>query len=286
MVLVATLATWSSLPDLRIFLKTLQLWNGPTPPTVYLFQDAAVAAEPLPYRGIIKAKDALQRYSGLTRAQMERLPGKYGSLWAEFMAEKIALLEWVFACEPERAATEGVFFFDADICFLGPLPAVPAAAGVALSPHAIREDDEAKYGRFNGGFLWIRARSALSRWRDSCAGSRFYEQAALEVFQSDPDLYTFPIQCNYGWWRLYQASEPAETRMKAWGIRRAPEHSGITVEGQQLLSVHTHWGPSQGLDVQEFNSFVLSFLKKLSNAHPPAKELLRCLGGAAASAHK
>ncbi len=278
--IVATLATANSLPDLRIFLKTLQLWNGPVPPTVYLFADATVAKAELPYKGLIHQKDTLTKYSAYTRAQMERMPGTYGSLWSQFMAEKIALLEWVFDAAGPEVAESGVFFLDADICFFGPLPTVPADATVALSPHYIRAADEARYGAFNGGFLWLKERAALKGWREACADSRFYEQAALEVLA--PDAYRFPIQTNYGWWRLWQATEPAEDRMRAWSIRReGAATSGICVDGSPLLSIHTHLAPETrpATDVDAFNSFVLSFLKKLAAAnHSPAKAMLRVLG--------
>jgi hypothetical protein len=277
--IVATLATAKSLPDLRIFLKTLQLWNRPAP-TVYLYADTAVAAADLSYSGEIHRKDALSAYSAFTRPQMERMPGRYGSLWSQFMAEKIALLEWVFEAAPE-AKTEGVFFLDADICFFGPLPAVPPGHSVALSQHMIRPTDEARFGIFNGGFLWFKGPAALQRWRAACEGSRFFEQAALEVFAEDADLYRFPIQNNYGWWRLWQAPEPPEARMRAWGIRRSDTASaGITVEGAPLLSVHTHWA-DQSLDTQGFNAFVTGLLKKLAAVnHGPAKALLKALATA------
>jgi hypothetical protein len=276
--IVATLATEKSLPDLQIFLKTLQLWNGAVPPTVYMFVDAMVGSTPLTYRGIIHQKECLTKYSAYTRPDMERLPGKYGSLWAELMAEKISLLEWVFASEP--AAADGVFFLDADICFFGPLPAIPPEATIALSPHMIRPADEAKYGAFNGGFLWLKERTALARWRTACETSRFFEQAALETFANDRGLYKLPIQTNYGWWRLWQAEEPAEQRMRTWGIRRDGHgtNAGIVVDGTPLLSIHTHFGTDLSIDVQTFNSFVVSFLKKLAAAnHAPAKKLLPIL---------
>lgn len=280
MVLVATLATSNSLSDLRIFLKTLELWNK-VPPKVFIFADKAVMAETLPYSGPIHRLDMLSTYSAYTRSQMEHMPGLYGSLWAQFMAEKIALLEWVFNAEDSVATKDGVFFLDADIAFFGPLPTVPAGATVALSPHFIRERDEARFGAYNGGFLWIRDPAHLATWRAACETSRFYEQAALEVFTGNPGLYTFPIQHNYGWWRFFQGSEPADVRAKAWGFRRSPAHSGLTVADEPLGSIHTHWGLKQPMDVQTFDGFVLNMLKKLAKAHPPAKELLRILEAAA-----
>ncbi len=280
--IVATLATNQSIPDLRIFLKTLQLWNSTKPPTIYMFGDkeAIDATYKIGYRGRLIFKECLNGYTQRTRQVMERLSGTYGSLWAQFMAEKIALLEWVFEAEPAAAAKDGVFFFDADIAFFGPLPEVPADAAVALSPHMIREGDEAKYGAYNGGFLWVRDPAALTAWRGACEASRFYEQAALEVFNG-PEwsgrVHKFPIQCNYGWWRLWQAPVAAAERMKGWGIRRDQEHSGILVEGAPLLSVHTHWGQPQPEDVMAFNKFVTGWLTKLAGGHGPAKALLRIL---------
>ena len=278
--IVATLATNQSIPDLRIFLKTLQLWN-PVPPTIYMFGDkeAIDATYKIGYKGRLIFKESLNRYTQRTRQTMERLPGTYGSLWAQFMAEKISLLEWVFEAEAATATKDGVFFFDADIAFFGPLPEVPEAA-VALSRHMIREEDEAKYGAYNGGFLWVRDPAALAAWRGACATSRFYEQAALEVFNGpewSDRVYTFPIQCNYGWWRLWQAPVAAAERMKGWGIRRDQEHSGILVEGSALLSVHTHWRQFQPDDVASFNKFVSGWLTKLAGSHGPAKSLLRIL---------
>lgn len=277
--IVATLATANSLPDLRIFLKTLEIWNKVLP-KVFLFADKAVMAENLPYSGPIHRLDMLSNYSAYTRSQMERMPGLYGSLWSQFMAEKIALLEWVFDAESDgEVSKDGVFFLDADIAFFGPLPQIPATATVALSPHFIRPADEARFGTFNGGFAWFRDPAHLARWRGACEGSRFYEQAALEVFRDDPGLYTFPIQTNYGWWRLWQSAEPAEKRMRSWGMRRSDSGtSGIIVDGAPLLSVHTHWA-DQSMDAQGFNAFVIGFLKKLAAAnHGPARALLKAIG--------
>lgn len=279
--LVATLATNQALSDLRIFLQTLALWSK-EPPTVYLFADKEVieALPTIPYEGRIIHRNDVTPYASLNRAKMERLPGQYGSLWAQFMALKISLLEWVFEAAPE-ATTDGVFFFDSDITFFGPLPAVPAPpAAVALSPHLIRESDEARFGAYNGGYLWVKDPAALTAWRAACANSRFYEQAALECFDG-PEwagrITTFGPQHNYGWWRLWQGRKSSVDLGLAWGMRREAYHSGILVEGAPLGSVHTHWGPGQPPDAQAFNSFVLGWLKKLAGSHGPAKALLRIL---------
>lgn len=278
--LIATLATKHSLPDLRIFLKTLQLWNSAAPPKIYIFTDTIVA-DAIPsigYEGEIVVNETLDEYSNYTRADMERLPGVGGNLFFQFTLEKIKLLEWVFETETV-AVSQGVFFFDADICFLGQLPNVPATATVGLSKHYIRQADESRYGKYNAGFIWIRDPRALEVWRTACGTSRFFEQAALECFD-EPEwadaVYSFPIQNNYGWWRLFQGEKSPEELRLGWRIHRAQGHAGLLVQNSPLLSIHTHWITADPT-TQMFNSFVSGILRTLSNSHVPAKRLLRIL---------
>ena len=286
--LIATLATKHALPDLRIFLKTLQLWNSTAAqplPKVYIFTDTAIA-DAIPsigYSGEIIVNETLEAYSNYTRADMERLPGEWGNLFFQFMVEKINLLEWVFEAEGSAARDQGVFFFDADICFLGPLPKVPSVATVGLSRHYIRDADESRYGKYNGGFMWLREPKALDAWRNACKTSRFFEQSALECFDGPEwaeTLYSFPIQNNYGWWRLFQGEKKAEELRLDWRIHRAAGHSGILLQGSPLLSIHTHWVTSDNT-TQMFNSFVMGILKLVSKSHEPAKQIVRIVAAAA-----
>jgi hypothetical protein len=272
-IFVATLATNHALADLRIFLKTLALWNSELP-TIYMFTDSPVeAALPsLQYPGQIIHKNVLQQYSGINRSQMEKIKGQqYGSLWFDFQAEKINLLQWAF-----DSGAPNVFFFDSDICFFAPLPKIPDGTLVALSPHLIRPGDEARFGKYNGGFLWMGTSTAVEAWRAACPESRFFEQAALECFNSPEwKLYEFPIQHNYGWWRLWQG-RASHVEMKAgWSINRNKSPSGILVNGEPLCSVHTHWTEKGDLATAEFNQFVLNMLGKLQSSHAPAKKLLQ-----------
>lgn len=271
--IIATLATNQALYDLRIFVKTLTLWN-PIPPTIYLFADKAVldAIPFLNYKGIIHHKEALTRYTGLPRSSMERIPGTKGSsLFFDFTLEKIDLIEWAF-----QSGAPNVFFFDADICFLAPLPlAPPEPYKIALSQHQIRDADEAKFGKYNAGFMWFGAPETCEAWREACKTSRFFEQAALECFDGPAwagALYQFPIQHNYGWWRLWQGKRPARELKDTWSVHRI---HGITVEGKQLCSIHTHWQDMGDAAVNEFNRYVAEFLIKLSGPVPNAKKVLQ-----------
>ena len=281
--LIATLATNQSFQDLLIFLKSLSIWYTPEDlPHVYIFSDSAVMAKIVEQKVYphVTINNCLDRYSFLTRASMESIRVNSGkTLWYEFQVEKMNLLNWVFLKNPE-ASTEGVFYLDSDICFFGKLPSIPDTALVAVSPHFIAERDEARFGKYNGGFLWVRSVRAVNAWAAACPFSRFHEQAALECFDSpqwEDTVYKFPVQNNYGWWRLWQGRKDPATLKKAWTFFRNAEHSGILVDGLPLLSVHTHFVEPADAFVSSFNEFVIHFLKILGKSHPKANMLLKLL---------
>jgi hypothetical protein len=56
---------------------------------------------------------------------------------------------------------------------------------------------------------------------------------------------------------------------------------GITVEGKQLCSIHTHWQDTGDAATNEFNRYVAEFLTKLSGAVPNAKKVLQIVRPAA-----
>jgi hypothetical protein len=232
----------------------------------------------------------------MDRKMMEARPGnRYGTLWHHFMIEKATAMEWAFADRAE-AATEGVWFLDADITLLGALPAVPADAKLALSPHYIRAGDERLYGKYNGGFLWTRDPLLLTVWRKATYGSRFFEQSALEEVANsvktattevanvaEGGLHEFPIQVNFGWWRLGQSPDPPNVIADRFGYRRVTGNAGITYDGQSLLSVHTHWfgagpdgkiGPATDKSTKTFNDLIVKHLTLLARSHNEAKTML------------
>lgn len=283
---IATLATRHAWEDLVVFVGTLTLWNKEVLPTLYISCDTEVATKlpTLSYPGRIVHRVVLDPYTNLVRGDMERLPSKHGysNLFFDFVMEKLDLLEWALSTEPSTETT-GLFFFDADICFLGPVPTVPLGYDVALSPHAIREQDELRYGTYNAGFLWIRGRPALELWRTACETSTFYEQVALNCFDTAPGwqerTYRFPIQHNYGWWRLWQGRRSAAELMAEWSLFRDPsgQSAGIRVAGKPLQSVHTHWQERKDMATAHFNRFVAGWLKKLAGVYVPAAALLKRL---------
>jgi hypothetical protein len=280
--IIATLATGPALKDLELLLASLSIFNA-NPPIVYLFCDSNVAdsLSAIRYSGPLVHKVCLDRYAKRSRIEMEMTPGRqFKNMWFDFMTEKINLLRWVFEHVPE-AEKAGVMFCDADICFTGPLPEIPDGIKLALSPHYIRDGDEAKYGHYNGGYLWMLEASSAEIWWKACPGARFYEQSALEDLAAKvkeengfDTVYEFPITENYGWWRLWQGPDKPDVRMKQWDYTR---QLGITVGGKRLGSVHTHFHEKHDGATMTFNGFVLGWLRILEGSNPAAKRLLAAI---------
>lgn len=277
---VATLATSGAIKDLYLLLSSLAIFNA-NPPTVYLFCDSGVAKRvaEFKYPGRLVLREDLGAYADWNRQQMEQMPGvHFKSRWFDFMTEKINLLRW--ALSEEKGG--GVLFCDADICFLGPLPEIPQGRTLALSPHAIRPRDTARFGHYNGGFLWLSSEKHLDDWWSACATARFYEQSALEDVgkaAGTEALYEFPVTQNYGWWRLLQGTETADALQKKWSIQPG---KGILVSGVLLGSVHTHFAETLDAATALFNELVIGWLKRLVYTHPPANRILAAIATARA----
>lgn len=272
---IATLATKAAIDDLRILLKTLEFWNY-SPPTVYLFCDAAVSAilPSIAYKGKLIVNEALNAYTDLNRAFMERMPGKRKNLFFDFVCEKLALLDWAFSI-----TNDGVLFCDADICFLAPLFQIPEGTTLAVSPHHIRQQDEVKYGVYNAGMIWMKNAATVDLWRQACETSIFYEQIAIEGMVANVDrVYEIPLSENYGWWRLWQGREPADILQREWSMNRNKPGSGIMVNGKPLGSVHTHFGEKRDAATCAYNEWVLGWLRKIAKVHSPTQKFMKYLG--------
>jgi hypothetical protein len=267
---IATLVNEFAIDDVKVLLFTLALWNEEAP-TVYIFSDEASAPllRAIPYRGkVIIKEDALNSYTGLNRRAMENRRDATGkTLFQSFTEEKTSLMEWALSL----AGGEGVLFCDADICHLGPLPEIPSGTELALSPHLIRKADTDRYGIYNAGYLWFQSPAVAARWREACTTSRFFEQACLETLATEFTLYEFPVQVNYGWWRLWQGSKHASILQSEWGLHRQGETcSGLTVHDEAVQSIHTHWGERVDQATYQFNMWILAKLRKLTSVKKTA----------------
>ena len=260
-----------ALKELQIFASALEVWHPDA--SLYIYTDDITTAQikNLQFKGTIKSKSKLNQYVGKNRYEMESLPGKqYDSMWKEFMYEKANVIEWMFD-EKET----NVWFMDADITFLAPLPTIPENTTLALCPHYIRECDTARYGIYNGGFLWMSTKEYLPIWRNAGHTTRFFEQSALEdiatTAKASNTFYEFPIQVNFGWWRMFQSVAAPPMLQQKFSIFRDQTSIGVRYDGMPLQSVHTHWNNKGERAMVAFNQWFKEFLVKFKKHKPIAK---------------
>jgi len=74
----------------------------------------------------------------------------------------------------------------------------------------------------------------------------------------------FPKQVNYGWWRLWQGDVTPDILQAEWRIMRKEGFSGISVAGEPLQCIHTHWYQQNDMPIARFNEWVLGQLRKLA----------------------
>lgn len=266
----------TTLQDYQIFLKTLGSWEKDVHLWIFTDSETNPAICAIKTFFTVHVRTCLDAYSGKNRQQMEAVPGKiYKTQWTDFMYEKAAVLEWMFA---ESGTSNGAWFLDADIAFLAPLPVIPADAKVALSPHYIRPGDEARYGKYNGGFTWFGDKALVDVWKAAGFKARFYEQSALEdvAAAAADDLYEFPPQVNFGWWRMFQASEPAATIQGRFSLMRTDTGVGIRYDGAPLQTIHTHFYDKSSA-TGAFNAWLNAYTARFSS-HVPIRNFRRAVG--------
>lgn len=265
---IATLANENALQDLEVLFFSLCVWNK-SPPPIYLFCTEAVKKKVKDkYKGRLFIKTVLESYKTMTRKEMEMSPSRRGlpNLFYDFTQEKCDLMKWSLESLSESDRARGILFCDADICWLGPLPLVDTTKALGLSPHMIRKNDEAKFGTYNAGFLWMNDLALPDLWKKACESSRFFEQTALEDLIIEDNTFFFTSNYNYGWWRMYQSNYSVDEQKAKWSIKREQGelHSGLLVDSQPLACIHTHFITDDYI-TKEFNKWVIGKLKLLKS---------------------
>lgn len=192
--------------------------------------------------------------------------------------------------ERKSFPVDGVLFVDSDITFFSPLSdmfpasslisssssssshvATPPILGV--SPHEIRQQDEALFGRYNGGMLFAAHPVVLWHWRRATHSSRYFDQASIEDVVEEmeraegPDaVLKFPPHVNYGFWRMFQSPRTVEEEAKRFSIHAG---GGICYQGSPLQSVHTHFFMTTPCrEIPVFNSLLKKWIREVQVTSP------------------
>merc|ERR1711871_142174 len=103
---------------------------------------------------------------------------------------------------------------------------------------------ERRYGKYNGGMVFVRSRVVLTNWRNATLHSRYFEQAALEAVRVAFDTQSFDLhpRANVEWLNL----------LESHSIDRQDHLDDLSVDdmgqaewlGGRLLSIHAHITPT------------------------------------------
>lgn len=257
-----------ALKDFQVFVKSLELWHPDA--ILYVLTDSKTSLNTIQHVCKLNIKISLDAYAGKTRKIMEKTKGvKYDTLFKDYTYEKANVLRWMLETQPTLKST-GIWFMDADIIHAGPLPTIPSTATLALCPHYIRPFDESLYGRYNAGMFWLKDTSLIDVWCTAGQTSRFFEQASLEVIadKAKATLYEFPIQVNFGWWRMFQGLDDKKVVQSKFTFSDKAHNLGIYYDGVPIQSFHSHASERLPGDCAFFNIWFNMWLNKYTSYGP------------------
>lgn len=244
---ISTLTNINGIYDLHILLNSLSKFHKDIP--VFIACDTTVKNifEKNNYGLTLYFETCLDKYNGMNREQMEQK-----GVFLDFTLEKVTTLQ------KAMSQYSNSLFLDADICLLDDLPNVDTSKDVILCRHYIMEQNENKYGHFNVGYFFVNNVKFLDWFRTtSKTRSHFFEQQTLDYCYEEFKVGYFPIQNNFGWWRLYECDNPNE-RIAKFSL----QNGVILYDNKRLKSVHTHFSDESNSYNGNFNKFLMTFFEK------------------------
>lgn len=236
----STLATNTALKDLELFYTSVRRFYPDT--DIFLVCDSAVVEWAQEKNDSnLHCDPVLEKYAGQNRKQMES-----AGTWTSFMLEKCT------AIDNALEVHDNTLFLDCDQCVLSHIHIEPCELG--LSQHFIKPENENRYGKYNGGFVFVASKKFTKWWRQNTPGSKYMEQGVLEQAPQHFETYEFPIQYNFGWWRLYECDEIAKREsLFDYDLR-------LTYDGKPVVTLHTHFFDNSFPITAKFNKFILDLL--------------------------
>jgi len=247
---ISTMTNKNCIFDLNLLLMTLSRKHKDIPVFIACDTEVKQHFEKNNFGLTLHFEMCLDKYNGMNRQQMEEK-----GLFLEFTLEKETVLR------KAMSQYSNSLFLDADICLLDGLPNVDLSKDVILCRHYIQEQNEQKYGHFNVGYFFVNNIKFLDWFRTtSKTRSTFFEQQTLDYCHEEFKVGYFPIQNDFGWWRLFECDNPKE-RLNKFNVQKGQ----IYYDGQPLRSIHTHFEEVKQSYTSEFNKLVISLLEKSTN---------------------
>ena len=246
---ICTLSTKNSIKDLVLLLESLNYIKYDK--TIYIICDSFTQNQLSnhKYNFIIQLFNELDKYETIC------LVNQYNSKeeWTKFMLEKTTIINYALTTNSDT------LFVDSDIMFLNELPDVDPNYELGLCPHNILKSHEEKYGKYNGGSLWVNTNKFTSWWVEETFKdtTKYMEQQCLDDAPNYFKTMFFNNNHNFGWWRL-QVNEAEEIKSRRHKFKF--KNNTTYYDNKPLISIHTHFYDTTSRQVCLFNKFMKNYL--------------------------
>lgn len=208
---VATMANQRAQTEFELFYRTYVRYHPNR--QLYVACDSHVAAS---LHGThVETLQLLDKYGDKSRKELVKL-----SLWTEMQLQKATVMAHALKSH------SSVLFVDCDLIMLAPLPAMQAQE-LGLSKHNAWKSFEKKYGKYNGGMVFVRNSQLLDDWRNATRTSTYFEQLALETLAEKHAHFDIDSRANVGWQRFMVHN----TSVRA---------ASLLYRGSPIQSLHIH----------------------------------------------
>jgi hypothetical protein len=197
----------------------------------------------------------LDKYTKFDRPTMERL-----DIWSDFQMSKSLVIDKALETEKDT------LFLDCDIILLGKIDEIPEGDyDIGVSPGFVNENTEARYGKYNGGMLWVKNKTVPEKWREFTKKSRYYDQASIEDLVNHFKSFVFDDNYNLQTWRFIVGEEHS-TKIMSYIV---PRNGFIKYKQKELKFIHTHFNKEQFTNINNYFKYII----KKANM----KKVLKCI---------
>ncbi len=197
----------------------------------------------------------LDKYTKFNRTTMERL-----DIWSDFQMSKSIVIDKALEREKDT------LFLDCDIIILNKIDDIlEGDYDIGVSPGFVNKQTEEKYGKYNGGMLWVKNKQVPEKWREFTKKSRYYDQASIEDLVKHFNSFEFGDNYNLQTWRFIVGEEHA-TNIMSYIF---PKNGYIMYKNKPLKFIHTHFNTQYFANINQYFKNII----RESNM----KKVLKCI---------
>ena len=244
---IATVSTIEMYKELLLFLKSLRRFH-PTIP-VYIITSCTVKSK-------LQKDNLIDAYTTIVDTIKDNMDVKHENV-ADYKTERV--IQKTASIHSALDNHKNVLFADCDQFFIAPISfQVPENKEIGISRHMIMKSVEQSTGLYNSGFVFTTTRKLCKRWIEIQQLKNFkFEQLCIQEIAKEFSFFEFPIQYNFGWWRISFAKDPLY-RINNITVNRI---YGLRYKHELIVSIHGRFNSTSIEKKTPFNLLLNLLLK-------------------------